>query len=259
MKLVCLNTWGATQGKLFFDYIEEQAKTTDIFCFQEIFSSSNKTPEFSSGAIVQLYEKLTVLLSEYNAHFSERSSGYDYSGKVDFPLKHGLAIFVKKNLSVKEVKTFKIQEGLINENDPVEGYLLLQLAKLEYQGNVFSLLNYHGISKPGTKLDTEERIQASKNIKDIWNNLETRANILCGDFNLNPDTESIKILEGISENLISKFQIENTRNEISWKKYNNKQHFADYVFISQEVQADSLKVPYNLVSDHLPMELEFNI
>lgn len=259
MKLVCLNTWGATQGQLFFDYVEQQAKTTDIFCFQEIFSSTSLNPEISSGAVVQLYEKLVTLLSNYNGYFLERSNGFDYTHKVDFPLKHGLAMFVKKDISIEEVKSVQIKEGLIDENDPVEGYLLLQIAKLAVQDKIFSVLNYHGIAKPGTKIDNEHRINASNKIKEVWNNLETKANILCGDFNLNPDTQSVKILESVGQNLISKFQIENTRNEISWKRYNNKQYFADYVFISPEVKVSNFKVPYSLVSDHLPMELEFQI
>lgn len=259
MKLVSLNAWGATQGQPFYDYILSLAESTDIFCFQEIFSAKQPAPKLSTGARMYMLEELQELLPEYNFVFSEKSTGSDFGGKVQFPVRHGLATFVKKNLEIVESSTLKIKEGLINLKDPVEGFLIVQASKISKEGKQFDLFNYHGIGQPGTKQDTPERLEASKRIKGIWEESKLKAKILCGDFNLNPETESIKIIEAFSENLISKFEIKNTRNEVSWKRYNNIQHFADYVFTSTSLKVKAFEVPYNLVSDHLPMILEFEL
>ena len=89
--------------------------------------------------------------------------------------------------------------------------------------------------------------------------------IIGGDFNLNPDTKSVKIFEEVGyKNLIMDFGIKNTRNEISWKQFQNKpgfvkQYFADYVFVSKDVKVRKFEVPYNEISDHLPQILEFEV
>jgi endonuclease/exonuclease/phosphatase family metal-dependent hydrolase len=74
-----------------------------------------------------------------------------------------------------------------------------------------------------------------------------------------PETESIKMLDNLGTNLIKEFKINNTRNEISWKKYHNRQSFADYIFVSPDIRVNKFEVPYNLVSDHLPLVLEFGL
>jgi DNA segregation ATPase FtsK/SpoIIIE-like protein len=84
MRLISLNTWGATQGQIFFDYIKEQAKATDIFCFQEIFSAQGSAPKLSSGARCFLFQELVALLPGFKGYFAPRSQGYDFSAS-DMP------------------------------------------------------------------------------------------------------------------------------------------------------------------------------
>lgn len=258
MKLISLNAWGGTQNKLFFDYIKEQAKTTDIFCFQEIFSSELPAPKISSNARMYLLEELEEMLPEFMATFAERKSGYDFNGPVNFPTKHGLAIFVKKELEIISSYTKIVREEL-NTTNAAEGVMNIQVLQVALGGKKLSVMNYHGPAMPGDKQDTKERIHISNELKAIWEDLPDGAKILCGDFNLYPDTQSIQILETCGKNLIKEFKIENTRNEVSWEKFNNKQYFADFAFVSPKVKVNSFKVPYNLVSDHLPLELQFDI
>ena len=75
-----------------------------------------------------------------------------------------------------------------------------------------------------------------------------------------PETKSLGILERTGYiNLIKEYGIESTRNEVSWKLYpNNKQYFADYVFVNKETKVESFKVPYSEISDHLPLILNFD-
>jgi endonuclease/exonuclease/phosphatase family metal-dependent hydrolase len=260
MKLISLNAWGATQGKTFFDFVEEQAKDTDIFCLQEIFSSTSEAPRISGGGYMHLFQELEKILGDFEGMFSEKSSGFDFQGPVNFPIKHGNAVFIRKNIKRISYEDINLRPSASVDADPVEGDIKIQVINLEANGKNFSVINYHGPAVPGNKLDNEERINISKKLKDIWKNLPNSAKILCGDFNLMPETKSIKLLENAgSKNLIKEFKIINTRNEVSWKIYPNKQHFADYTFVSSGVYVKNFEVPYNLVSDHLPMILEFNI
>ena len=82
--------------------------------------------------------------------------------------------------------------------------------------------------------------------------------ILCGDFNLRPDTQSMTILETKMRNLIKEFGIKTTRNELyaDLKVFND--YFADYVLVSPGIKVQNFQVPYVLASDHLPMILEFD-
>lgn len=258
MKLVSLNTWGATQGQQFFDYIKDQAKDTDIFCFQEIFSSLPGSPQTSSGGRMFLFQELSLMLNDFCGFFMPRSTGFHFGGPADFPVSHGLAIFARKKYPVLSYRS-EIIEQTDSKEDPVEGWTKAQVLTIEYGGKNVCVVNYHGVAQPGHKQDTPARLEHSKKLALIWDSLGEAGKILCGDFNMYPEIESIKILEQKGRNLIKEFKIQNTRNEISWEKYpNNKQTFADYVFISSELKVNSFQVPYNHVSDHLPLILEFS-
>src|SRR5581483_7148606 len=96
------------------------------------------------------------------------------------------------------------------------------------------ILNVHGKWYPGQKLDDTDRLEQSKIILEFAQKF-SGPKIICGDFNLMPQTQSIAMLEGDYRNLIKDFGITNTRNEASWKAHNNKQYFADYTFVSPEI------------------------
>jgi endonuclease/exonuclease/phosphatase family metal-dependent hydrolase len=260
MKLVSLNTWGATQGQIFFDYIKEQAETADIFCLQEVFSAEEPAPKLSSGARCFLFQELVALLPGFKGYFAHRSRGYDFSGEVGFPLEHGMAVFIKHSLKITDYSVINLSHKTEPPNeDPVEGETIVQIVRVGVANQNLSIINYHGPAQPGNKLDTPLRVALSQSIKTIWEKEISNHKILCGDFNLMPETESIKLLEGCGKNLIKAFNIQNTRNEISWAKYQNRQSFADFTFVSPLVKVKDFVVPYNLVSDHLPMVLDFAI
>jgi len=78
--------------------------------------------------------------------------------------------------------------------------------------------------------------------------------VLCGDFNLLPDTESLKRLEGIGlRNLIKEYGITSTRTSF----YDKPAKFADYALVSEGIEVKDFKILPDEVSDHSPMYLEF--
>ena len=258
MRLLSLNIWGGTQDRQLFDFLKQESARTDIFCFQEVFEGSEEIgmAPLKDGTHPRLFTELSGILKDFAGFYAIASKDHSLKTAVS-NLTHGLGIFVNKAHQVK-LQNSSLIHGSQEEQVKLDFTNLPSILEQLSIGNL-SIFNYHGIPMPGDKLDTSERIAASKKILEVLTKV-SGPKILCGDFNLMPQTQSIKLIEAAGmKNLIKAFGITNTRNEISWNVYSNKQTFADFTFVSPEVKVTNFDVPYNLVSDHLPMMLKFEI
>lgn len=256
MQLISLNIWGGKAFPQLMDFIERSADSTDIFCFQEVFHSPSGIRE-SHGARMNILDDISAALPDFVCYFSPLQDHFDIAGHVNFDVLLGQATFVRKTIEVEsEGSIFVYRErnsGLDITNIPTN----VQYLRFTVNGKQFTVCNFHGIAFPGHKLDTPERIAQSEKLREFLDK-ESGAKILCGDFNLLPDTKSITLLEETMVNLIKKYNIHETRGRLS--SYYGKpgqQHFADYVFVSPDVRVLNFKVPDAGVSDHEPMILEF--
>ncbi|MDD4938500.1 MAG: endonuclease/exonuclease/phosphatase family protein [Candidatus Shapirobacteria bacterium] len=229
MKIIFLNAW---QGQVpsIKQFIIDNISSTDIFCFQESFN-------FDSEIFCLNY------MADYQYFFDRKR----VSDKDEFIN----TTFVKKDFSVLETKT-------LGQGDTSVGLGIFNKIKTP-NGKIFNLCNFHGHARPGDKQDTLDRIKQSQKIIDFLKNF-SGPKIIGGDFNLDRDIKSTRLFEENGyKSLIKEFNITNTRNEISWRKYPTKQHFADHLFITPDIKITNFSVPYNEVSDHLPLVLEFKI
>lgn len=181
---------------------------------------------------------------------------HDFGGLIEagnyiksrFEILDAQGIFVQGNFSF--VKDW--EENLMH---PGEEPRMVQVADLKLNSNKLRILNYHGIWSRD-KRDSKRKINASKKLLDL-----AKINypaIICGDFNLFPDTESIKILNGKFVNLVDKFDVKTTRpehNELNHEKRN----VVDYIFISKDIKVNEFEVIKTDISDHFPILLEFDI
>ncbi len=231
----------------------------DIFCFQEVFDTTSAPLEYQ-GARPNLFKELSDLLPEFSALFMPTYYGWIDVNRVSFNISEGQAIFVKNEHKVLQTGQYYIYGDNKTEiqadftNEPKD----LIFAKISVNHKELLVINAHGKWFPGNKLDTADRLEQSNKINEFLKTFSI-PKILCGDFNLDPETESIKILEKNLENLIKTHDIKSTRNQISWNKFANVQNFADYVFVSEGIKVIDFLVPYNEVSDHLPLILDFEI
>ena len=167
----------------------------------------------------------------------------------------GQAIFLKKGIDI-------LSSGRVSiyRQSPTDvGFL--QFVNASKNGAKFWIGGVHGKAQPGQKLDTPVRINQSAKILQFFKDKEG-PKIIGGDFNLMPDTESVKMFEKAGyRNLIRVFEIKETRNRLSWEQFpnNEKQHFADFCFVSPEIKIQNFQVTYNEISDHLPQILDFEI
>lgn len=261
MKLISLNTLG---GK-FFDslskFIKLHSENTDIFCFQEMFDTNSSFKQFPQYR-ANLLGEMSKMLPNFDYFFAPVLKNSDIDGNpVNFDLEHGLALFVDKTIKVKNYKSYFISKDRVVsvvKKDFSDIPVNMQVFSFIINGKNFTVCNFHGASFPGSKLDTLQRIEQSKKIKKILKNRQGNK-IIAGDFNLLPETQSIKILEEGMRNLIKEFHVKKTRSNLSpFFGKENFQNFADYIFVSNDISINNFQVPDVKISDHLPMILEFS-
>jgi endonuclease/exonuclease/phosphatase family metal-dependent hydrolase len=212
------------------NFIEQHQPTTDIFCFQE-----------TNGQAKQM---LAQLFPQYL-----EATTFKWLTEVDYCR---LVILLKPEFRLLKIDNFM-------EDHNVYGAALYAKI-LTPENEILHVINVHGISRPGNKLDDENRLAQSEAILSYMQNVKGPL-IVGGDFNLDPTTNSITMFEDAGYvNLIKKYNINSTRNEVIWRKFpDNKQYFSDYVFVSKDVTVENFSVPYNEFSDHLPLLLDCTI
>lgn len=132
----------------------------------------------------------------------------------------------------------------------------LQVVELNVDDKELQVLNLHGIwteDKMGDKRTLEECkyvIGAAKR-KRI-------PTIITGDFNLLPETESIRLMNKEFRNLIEEYEIKTTRPSFK-DEIDEGRNVVDYIFVSGGVKVVDFKVIDSDISDHLPMLLGFKI
>lgn len=239
MRIIFFNIWHGSIWKELKEFIKKQSDKTDIFCFLEV------NPD--------LQNELQRILTDFSPIYKKGIKVNYLNGIIE-----GRAIFVKKELKIEEQGTLSLYR-----TTPIDAGGLVYV-KLKIDKENLLVCAVHGKARPGTKIDTPIRIKQSEKILDFCTKYSC-PKIIGGDFNLNPDTKSIKMFEESGyRNLIKESNIKSTRNNVSWSNFSKdpdfvKQYFADYVFVSPEVKVESFEVPYNEVSDHLPLILDFEL
>lgn len=258
MKLICLNLWGGTLLDQVLDFIKYNSIDTDIFCFQEVYKSSEnkRTPSDYQSNLIQ---KLTEALSNYNFHFSPQFHGRDFHFALDYPISQGVATFWKNSLNPIDKGEIFIY-GEENKFIEVPGKnQIIPSRNMQYvEFEKFIVTNLHGYWAPLPKYDTPQRIKQSEIIIDFFKKINKPA-ILTGDFNLGINTRSVLMIEenGFT-NLIKKSKAPTTRSYLYNIKWRANDKFADYIF-TKNVDVRSFEVMKDKISDHLPLKLEFQI
>lgn len=256
MQIISLNTWGGQKYDALMEFVRSNMVDTDIFCFQEM-TVSNDGPKVSHSTRTNLFKEIGGLLKDFVRESVSFESGFDEAGPVDFDLRWAQAIFVREGIEIVDFGSTIIHEGDETHRNEFDHRSILQYVELEIDGKSVTVCNVHGVAYPGSKLDTPNRLRQSERIKKFTDEAKGLV-ILCGDFNLMPETESIRMLEDKLENLIITHRITSTRGSLNqYFGTPEQQDFADYTFVSSGVTVERFSVPDARVSDHLPMILRF--
>lgn len=132
----------------------------------------------------------------------------------------------------------------------------LERVILQINDKKLQLLNIHGIWNNG-KVGDERTIKECEFVLKVATNQEMPT-IITGDFNLNPTSESIKLINERFKNLIDIYSITTTRPVIR-DGLDVGDNVDDYIFINNKIRVNDFKVIKTDVSDHYPLILDFDI
>ena len=241
-----LNIWGGQVFEPLMDFFKKHQEDTDIFCLQEVF---NNPPQIKSrvqtkSAKEDIYKDIAEVLKDFDGHMAPTQDG-----------EESLCMFVKKKFGVQEIADHFVYRwrNAMEGNDASTYGINVQYAKFSKDKKNYMVCNLHGHWTPNFKGDNPARLEQSENIKKLLDNFEG-AKILCGDFNVVPDTKSMEILETSMRNLVKEYKVTTTRSHF----YTKEHKFADYILVSPEIQVKKFEVIQDVVSDHLPLMLEFD-
>lgn len=245
MKLITLNAWGGKVREPLIKFVKKH-DDVDIFCFQEIFDDpENKNPWHSEGSHVNLFTELKSLLPNHVSFFCPTVEDF-----------YGIASFIKKDFPIRasgDVIIYKNEKYSWTAGCADHTRKMLWLEIGGERG--ISIMNVHGLWNGKGKTDTPERIEQSKRVKEFMDSIKM-PKILCGDFNLLPDTESLKMLGRDMQDMVKEHGVESTRTSL-YTHAETSGKFADYIFLSPDIKVIDFKVLSEETSDHAALYVEF--
>jgi endonuclease/exonuclease/phosphatase family metal-dependent hydrolase len=256
MKLISLNIWDARIFRPLMNFFETH-EDVDIFCLQEVFNGTVAGTFRGQGLRINGYAEIASRLPNHIGHFAQTEI-LDDKPEKGFTIPYGLAIFINK-----KIKTVSHQHDFVfgdpskfSNNDGRTHRRIIQTVCILQNNKTIGISNFHGLWNGQGKTDTPDRIEQSQKLRnhiDKYNH----AKILSGDFNLLPDTKSLAIAKEGMRDLIAEHGITSTRSKL-YNRHEKPVLFADYIFTSPDIDVTTFKVLPDVVSDHLPLFLEFS-
>ncbi len=257
MKVITLNTWGGRAGKEKLLSFFNKYRDIDIFCLQEIWSAPHEHLDGClAGGVPMDYSKI---MTQGVKDISDLLDNHFSFFRPHFGNNYGLLMLVKKNLVVQnEGEIFVHKEkgylpAVLDGVDAGNHARNIQYVTSDTKSGPVTTINFHGLWNGKGKTDSEDRLLQSDKIIKFIKTLKAKV-VLCGDFNLLPDTKSLEIIEksGLI-NLIKKYDIKSTRTGL----YSKPEKYADYCFVNRDIKVKDFKVLPEEVSDHAPLYIEF--
>lgn len=241
MRIISLNIWGGQIKKPLIDFLEKN-KDIDIFCMQEVYSKATEKACCNDDPVqLDIFGDMSNILPNHTPFFVEVVNGY------------GIGMFIRSNLSIIDKGEYLIHENPDYTPPGPTHSRKLQWVEIEYKNNLYTVVNLHGLWNGKGKSDTEARIIQSQNIRRFIDNARGKK-IVCGDFNITPDTKSLSIIEDGMQNLIKDYNITSTRTSY----YQKPIKYADYFFVDQDIRVKDYQVLSDVISDHSPLILEIH-
>jgi len=265
VKILSLNAWG---GRVFEPLLPFLAATdADVLCLQEVVRTPGAGIRWltyrGDGAELpqraNLYDEIWSTFSGHDSGFFPSARGSLHDGDVAYPSEFGLATYARRSLPVIG-QALDFVHGAFSPDGwgahprprNAHGIRLFDDAA----GQPISVVHLHGLRDPAGKGDTPDRRNQAhalvRLIRRVWNPGERL--VVCGDFNLLPDSETFAILGalGLAE-LVTARGFTDTRTSF----YGKENRFADYLLVTPNVEVRRFEVVASPeVSDHRPLLLE---
>lgn len=232
MKVLQLNSWSCNLAPAISELLNREQP--DIVSLQEVISTDK------TGKILQSLEEI-LEKSPYEYVY--------YAPLVEFKFMHGTAQRGNAILSkypFEFTETFWTKGEFQEDFDYSIGYNAARgvaCATIQTPAGNVNVLSVHGYHVKEHKNGNEETLAACKMIADYGDNVEGPV-IIAGDFNLVPESESMKVFDDNYVNLCTKNNVLTTRNHLT-----TKSETCDYI-LTKDLSVDSFSVLEDEVSDH---------
>ena len=244
VSVISLNIWGGQVRDPLLEFLAREAETTDVFCLSEVFNGGTFRP-WLGDCDPEIFSHIQEALPNHQGYYCD-----------EHEQEEGIAMFIGKDLSVDQTGhefVHRWKNAMVNDDGGTLGRAL-QYAVLEKERKQFTVAHFHGLWNGEGKDDSQDRIMQSLLVNTIMSTLPN-PQILCGDFNLNPNTDSLMILEYDRVNLIKELKVLSTRSDL----YKKPGKFADYMLVSEDTKVLDFKVLQDQISDHLALKVKIAI
>ena len=265
MKIMCLNGWGGKLHESLFPYLAGTAP--DILCLQEVIHSPSSEQDwltYRDGDHIlpqraNLFRDVATALPEHVGIFCPAAQGVLWDNDVSIPSQWGLATFVHRDFPIiGQIQGFVHKDySPVGYGDHPRSRNAHGVRIWDYDANrAINVTHMHGLRDLNGKMDTPERAEQARRLLDLSRQLARPDDltVICGDFNVEPDSETLSILAGAGmTELVTGRGFDSTRNT----QYQKPGRFADYMLIDHEDAVKSFDVIHDPeVSDHCPLILE---
>lgn len=243
MKVLQLNIWNGKLDKQISALLKRE--DADVLCLQEVVYVAGGRSYF----FLDLEEILTATGYEY-FYFTPSWVGRYMRREAQW----GNCILSK--LPLKSMHSFYTFHDLVSDFDFLEDTdynrgRSLQHVVVETDKGKLNILNHHGHQLPDHKNGNEETLKQCGMIADYIKDLSGSV-VLCGDFNLEPNSESIEMINKLLVNHVKEQDITSTRTPLT-----HKTEACDYIFTSPDIEVKNFQVLDDIVSDHKALTVEF--
>jgi endonuclease/exonuclease/phosphatase family metal-dependent hydrolase len=245
LKLIQLNIW---QGKILIaikNFLKEQ--DADFVCLQEVFSSQNHIGVLDMlDSFEQLHKTLGYPHTFYSPTFAFNVNGYKAT--------IGNAIFSKFPLeNQRTIFTHQRYHEVSDWSEHLENTRNVQLADINIKGQTLTLVNHHGYREIDP-LGSDRSITSMEKLTANLHTLKTPI-IFAGDLNVRAESPVMRLFDGWLKDLTAEYEIADTLTQFG--KVRNVP--CDHILVSDEIKVLEFEVLEDLVSDHKPLLLEFEL
>jgi endonuclease/exonuclease/phosphatase family metal-dependent hydrolase len=241
MKILQLNIWGGRLGAQIKMVINREQP--DIVCFQEAI----QVP----GGRAMLFDELSEIAQDTHFEHTYFTPCTSWS-LMNREAHSGLAILSR--LPFLETKDTFLHGSLVSQFDKLtmrDNIQNLQHVTVSHEDRPLHVLNYHGHHVREHKDGNDETLRQCRMIAEYVEKLEGRV-ILCGDFNLKPESESLEQINKLLVNHAKEHKVLTTRTLLT-----PKTEVCDYIFTSKDIVVQNFSVLDDIASDHKALVVEF--
>jgi len=263
--IMCLNGWGGKLHDQLIEYV--RVVSPDVLCLQEVVHTPLSTKDwldYRDGDHVlpqraNFYRDVADALPGYTATSCPAAQGVLWDGAETVPSQWGLATFVRTSLPIiGQIQTF-IHGSFSSDGygDHPRSRNAHAVRLFDYERNQpIAIVHTHGLRDLHGKMDTPERLAQARRLAELSTQISEAGDrlVVCGDFNVEPDSETFAILQKIGlTDLVTSRGFAGTRSS----HYTKPGRFADYMLVNDAVTVIGFDVVSDPeVSDHCPLVLE---